>query len=309
MREGATCTGGRGGMLCALVACLALAFALAPGSAAAKDVNRPLLLVHGHEADSGSNCNSTWKDLLAHFRWYGYKASFHPIQYYRDDTACTDYFGAGDSPEIMYATSDTKIEDIAKKFAWYVYNRWNGPGVPVNIVAHSMGGLIVRYAIDKVQRKTSGWPPYIVAPSVVTLGTPHNGIEMGPFYAGCRLFGGNTGQCRQMDKSAGFIEYLRDNARNPQGGYGTWWSVAGSHADDIVDEGSAIDMSVKYKMRWGEDEGIEHGEFMHEKLGGGFTADAHCWSTTSGASYGNMPEGQCYWPIQWSYIIISSYGY
>jgi pimeloyl-ACP methyl ester carboxylesterase len=276
--------------------------------APAKDVNRPLVLVHGHEADSGVGCNGTWKDLMAHFRWYGYRGSFHPVRYYRDDTACTDFFGPGSSPRIASATSDTKIESLAKTFAWYVYNRFNKQGVPVNIVAHSMGGLIVRYAIDQVQRHTSGWPPYFVAPSVVTFGTPHNGIEMGPFHAGCR-FSGDSGECRQMDKSSGFIEYLRAHARNPQGGYGTWWSLAGSHADNTVDEGSAIDMAVRYKMRWASEDSIEHSDYMHDRLGGGFTADAHCWSTDSGAAYGAMPEGQCYWPIQWAYTVIANYGY
>lgn len=296
----------RKGLRCIALALVALA--LVPASAGAKDVNRPLVLVHGHEADSGVSCTKTWKKLMAHYRWYGYKASFHPVQYYRGDTGCTEFYGRGSSPQIMNATSDTRIQDVAKTFAWYVYERFNKKGVPVNIVAHSMGGLIVRYAIDQVQRKRRGWPPYFVAPSVVTFGTPHNGIEMGPFFAGCRAWG-DSDQCRQMDKSSSFIEYLRDKARNPQGGYGTWWSVAGSHADKTIDERSAIDMAVAYKMRWGSEVDIEHSEFMKEKNGGDFTADAHCWATASGASYEDMDEGQCYWPIQWSYVIISEYGY
>jgi pimeloyl-ACP methyl ester carboxylesterase len=290
----------------ALLALLVLA--LAPGSAAAKDVNRPLVLVHGHKADSAVNCDNTWKELMAHYRWYGYRGSFHPVRYYRRDTACTEFYGSGSSPSITNATSDTRIQDVAKSFAWYVYNRFNRKGVPVNVVAHSMGGLIVRYAIDRVQRKARGWPPHIVAPSVVTLGSPHDGIKMGPFFAGCRGTG-DSGQCRQLDASSSFIEYLRANARNPQGGYGTWWSVAGSHADKTVDEASAVRMSVQYKMRWASEVDIEHGEYMHEDAGGDFTADAHCWSTASGASYGNMTEGQCYWPIQWSYVILAHYGY
>lgn len=297
---------GAGGALAVVLGVLAI-LAL-PTSAAAKDVNRPLILVHGHEADSGVNCSSTWSDLMAHYRWFGYKAGFHPVRYYRDDTACTEFYGSGSSPRIMSATSDTKIEDIAKTFAWYVYNTFNSKGIPVNIVAHSMGGLIVRYAIDQVSRKKSGWPPYFVAPSVVTFGTPHNGIDLGPFFLGCRIVG-DSGQCRQMDKSSSFIEYLRANAQNPQGGFGTWWSLAGSHADNTVDEGSAIDMSVAYKIRWASETSIEHSDFMHEKLGGDFTANAHCWGTTSGQSYANMSEGQCYWPIQWSFVILAYYGF
>jgi hypothetical protein len=48
---------------------------------------------------------------------------------------------------------------------------------------------------------------------------------------------------------------------------------------------------------------------MHEKLEGGFTADAHCWATATGQSFSDQPEGKCYWPIQWAYVIIAYYGY
>jgi pimeloyl-ACP methyl ester carboxylesterase len=292
-----------------LVAGLALlASASTPSAASAKDVNRPLILVHGHEADSGVNCNGTWKDLMRHYRWFGYKGPFHPVRYYRDDTTCTAFYGAGSSPRISSATSDDKIEDVARAFAWYVYNSFNRHGKAVNVLAHSMGGLVVRYAIDQVQRKKPGWPPAIVIPSVLTFGTPHNGIELGPFFAGCRATG-DSGQCRQMDKSASFIEYLRKNARSPQGAYGTWWSLAGSHADKTVDEASAIDMSVKYKLRWASEVDIEHSEYMHERAGGDFTPDAHCWATATGVAFASMKEGQCYWPLQWSYVILSQYGY
>lgn len=284
-----------------LAICGALvALGLIPGSAAAKDQNRPLILVHGHEADSGVNCRSTWLDLMAHFRWYGYKGSFHPVQYYRNDTGCAEYFGPGGAPEIMNATSDTRIQDIAKELAWYIYNTHNKRGTGVNIVAHSMGGLIVRYMIDAVQRKRAGFPPVIVAPSVVTLATPHDGIDY--IWVLCR-----TGQCDQMDSSSSFIGYLEDNARNPQGGYGTWWSLGGSHADNTVDEGSATSMSIKYKMHWAEDTNLEHSDFMHEKITGNvFSINAHCWSTTTGS---NFVEGQCYWPIQWAHTLIAYYGY
>lgn len=292
-----------------LAACLAMvALAAVPGAAAAKDPTRPLILVHGHKASNDVSCSGTWDKLMAHYRWYGYQGSFHPVRYYTGDTACTDYYGAGSSPRFINGTSETPIQDVAKSFAWYVYNTFNSKGIPVNIVAHSMGGLVVRYAIDQVSRGRSGWPPSFVAPSVVTFGTPHNGIEMGPFNAGCR-FSGDSYQCRQMDKSSSFIEYLRTNARNPQGGYGTWWSVAGSHADNTVDEASAIDMSVQYKMRWASDTNIEHDRYMLSKEGDNFSITAHCWSTASGASYANQPEGSCYWPIQWSWTIITQYGY
>lgn len=244
---------------------------------------------------------------MAHFRWWGYKGPFRAVQYYRGDNACSNYFGTGSAPEIMNATSDTPIQEVAQAWAWYVFHTYSSRGIPVNVVAHSMGGLIVRYAIDRVQRRKAGWPPYIVAPSVVTLGTPHDGIRFAdPF--GCRATG-DSHQCRQLDQSSDFIGYLRDNAQNPQGSYGTWWSLAGSHADKTVDEGSALSMSVKYKIRWASGVDIEHSEYMHEKLGDNHSVSADCWSTTTGASFGNQRKGRCYWPLQWASVIIANYGY
>ena len=228
---------------------LALAIAasvllLGPAMATGANVKRPLLLVHGHEADSGVSCNDTWKGLMANYRGFGYTGQFRTIKYYKNDTTCDTYYGGGSAPWISSATSDTPIEYISKKLAWYIYNSWTSRGIGVNIVAHSMGGLIVRYAIDKVERKTPGFPPKIIAPSVVTFGTPHDGIWLGPGTIGCEWFGGDTDQCRQMDKSSEFIEYLRDNAPNPQGLYRTWWSVAGSFADYTVDERSATRLKL-----------------------------------------------------------------
>jgi Palmitoyl protein thioesterase len=294
-------------VLLAAVGALA-ALSLLPGAAAAMDQNRPLILVHGHEHDSGVSCNGTWRDLMAHYRIYGYKGPFDAVQYYKNDTACSTYYGAGSAPEIMNADSDTDIRSIAKALAWHIYNKWNLQGTGVNIVAHSMGGLVVRYMIDSVQRHRAGFPPHIVAPSVVTLGTPHNGIEGAR--VGC-YFGNNDDQCFEMDKSSSFIEYLRNYAQNPQGAFGTWWSLGGSHADNTVDEGSATSMSVKYKIHWASDTNIEHSDYMHEKLGDNpwdyaESITAHCYSTSTGGSF---VEGRCYWPIQWSYVIIAYYGY
>jgi hypothetical protein len=276
---------------------------LVPATAVGLNVKRPLLLVHGHEHDSGNSCDSTWKNLMANYRFFGYTGQFRAIHYYKNDTGCSTYYGKGSAPWISSATSDTPIEYISKKLAWYIYNSWTSHGIGVNIVAHSMGGLIVRYAIDKVHRNTPGFPPDIIAPSVVTFGTPHDGIWLGPGQVGCGLTGNDDDQCRQMDKSSSFIEYLRDNAPNPQGHYGTWWSVAGSYADNTVDQESATDMSVDFKIVW-DNALIGHGAYMHQK-DHDKTISAHCLATATG---GSLIEGDCYWPLYWSYVVLAYYG-
>ena len=274
---------------------------LAPSGAAGLNVKRPLLLVHGHEADSGVDCDSKWKGLMANYRDFGYTGQFRTILYYKNDTRCSTYYGGGSvggsAPWISSATSDTPIEYLSKKLAWYIYNSWTSHGIGVNIVAHSMGGLIVRLAIDQVQKKTPGFPPEIIAPNVVTFGTPHDGID----WAGTFCF---TNQCDQMDSSSFFIWYLENFAPNPQGHYGTWWSLAGSHADNTVDEGSATHMPVDFKIHWAEPMNIEHDDYMHERHHDR-TSSADCWGTLTG---GSMTKGKCYWPLYWSFVILKYYG-
>jgi hypothetical protein len=304
MKRGKTVRAG----MCAT--CIALAaFLLSPGSTLAKDQTRPVVLVHGFEATSGSNCLGKWGDLMRMYRKWGFTGPFEPVRYYINDTPCParQEFGTVQNPIIATGTKNTRIEDLAQDFAWFVYDRFSSRGIPVNAVAHSMGGLIVRYAISAVQRHNTAFPPFIVIPSVVTFGTPHNGVDT--YWVGCAVASGNARQCKQINKSSNFIENLRANAPNPQGAYGTWWSVAGSHADQLVDEGSAIKMSVQYKIRWASGVGIKHGEYMHDQPFDAFNADAHCWSTTFGVPYEDMSEGYCYHPLQWSATILAAYGY
>jgi hypothetical protein len=293
-----------------LATCMAMAaWGLIPGTAAALDNRRPLVLVHGFEGSSSSNCAKKWGDLMTQYRSYGYKGPFLPVRYYAGDTACKplSQYGAMLSPRIASGNNNTLIESFARHWAWFIYDNFSSHGQAVNVIAHSMGGLIVRYAIDAVQKHKTGFPPFIVAPSIVTFGTPHNGIE--EFGVGCYLitFPFPTKECKEMNKTSHLIEYLRSNAQNPQGAYGTWWSVAGSDADATVDARSAVHMSVQYKMVY--DTGTGHGAYMHQKLGDPFSITAPCFSTAQGADYNHLSLGLCYWPLQWAIVILSSYGY
>ncbi len=303
----------------ALATCMAMAaWGLIPGTAAALDNRRPLVLVHGFEGSSASNCTKKWGDLMTQYRSFGYKGPFLPVQYYAGDTACKPLSQYGAMLPVRIANGDvnTPIEGLAYKWAWFIYNNFSSHGQPVNVLAHSMGGLIVRYAIDAVQKHKTGFPPFIVAPSVVTFGTPHNGVSQ--YWVGCYLvtFPNPSKQCKEMNKSSNFIEYLRANAQNPQGAYGTWWSVAGSEEDKTVFASSAVHMSVQYKMDWAMDaynlyigRHVRHSEYMHVRLGDYFTITAPCLSTTTGADYHNLEAGHCYWPLQWAIVILTSYGY
>lgn len=292
-----------------------------PAAASALDGTRPLVLVHGFEGSSSSNCTSKWGDLMTEYRRWGYTGPFLPVMYYADDVACNprSQYGAMLPVRISNGDVNTRIQGLAYKWAWFIYNNFSKYGKPVNVLAHSMGGLIVRFAINAVQRHNPAYPPFIVAPSVVTFGTPHNGVSQ--YWVGCYVvtFPNPSTQCKQMNRSSVFIEHLRNYAQNPQGAYGTWWSVAGSEEDKTVFAASAVRMSVKYKMDWAMDaynlylgRHVGHSEYMRRLLGDPFTISAPCWSSTTGATYDEMtgiPKGHCYWPLQWSFTILTTYGY
>ncbi|MCU0273938.1 MAG: peptidoglycan DD-metalloendopeptidase family protein [Acidimicrobiales bacterium] len=56
------------------------------------------------------------------------------------------------------------------------------PGAPVDVYAHSMGGLVLRAALDELRRRGRPLPDV-----VVTLGTPHDGADLATAGASLRL--------------------------------------------------------------------------------------------------------------------------
>lgn len=125
---------------------------------------------------------------------------------------------------------DTPIEHLAYHFAWYLYDRT--PGECVKIVAHSMGGLIIRYALQKVEEGHADFPSHLCVDDVITVGTPHAGAL--PAELPC-----NNKQCAQMDPDHSFILNLGGNL-NPQGSGGTEWTAIGAKGDWVVPWHQAI---------------------------------------------------------------------
>ena len=78
------------------------------------------------------------------------------------------------------------IEHLACMFAWYVYAVNVGDaahaGTTVDVLAHSMGGLIVRAALALTANKDLAlignvFPPQIYVRRVITVATPHDGLQ------------------------------------------------------------------------------------------------------------------------------------
>jgi triacylglycerol esterase/lipase EstA (alpha/beta hydrolase family) len=70
-------------------------------------------------------------------------------------------------------TRNAHIRHLGYHLAWYIWDQYTSKGYTVQIVAHSMGGLMARYAISKVESGAADFPPYLYVEDVVTAGTPH----------------------------------------------------------------------------------------------------------------------------------------
>jgi hypothetical protein len=275
------------------LACAAAASLLVAGVAEAHDGfkrkrrpgdgnrSRAVVYVHGFDltAPGESNCRGVWGDrdqgFIGRIVDWGHRGPQQRVKYYREDTECTlDLHHHGKHRRHHRSghrrgghTVRTSIRHLGYHFAWQIWAHYTKRGQPVNVIAHSMGGLIVRYALAQVQRDHRRFPPRLSIANVVTLGTPHKGA---PLAALCDVT--EHRQCNQMDPTSGFIRWLRRHAKNPQGRGGTDWTVVGSRfvdfptrdSDGVVPASSAVGMRARHKVFYLESNEIGHSGYYRD---------------------------------------------
>lgn len=229
------------------VAVLALLLMILPGAAPASDASPVggagattpppppvIILVHGYVngADKcpGLNLAKVWRNAEDHLaaRLGVTGALVLPISYYKCDIKGVDITGSGpgtDHPLIRTEGSDkpraghtqqVSITRVAQDLAWFIHNQFTQRGQQVYVVGHSMGGLIIREALRRVQARDHLFPPSLDVPRVLTMSTPHDG-----WASSCNK---NT-QCREMAPGSAFLSELQTNP-SPQGMAGTtWWAM------------------------------------------------------------------------------------
>ncbi|BCB75291.1 hypothetical protein GCM10022251_33540 [Phytohabitans flavus] len=116
-------------------------------------------------------------------------------------------------------------------FAWDIFYRFSSHNVAVDVVAHSMGGLVANAAITGVQRGDPAFPPYLYVDDVVAIATPWNGVTVP---GACQH---STVQCAEMRGDAPTLNWLNENA---QASSGTDWTLVGIEDDGVVHSSSAI---------------------------------------------------------------------
>src|SRR4051794_5726044 len=199
----------------------------APDASAAQkptpsDGYKPLILLHGFSPTGSVNCNNYWgkgyvEQYLNNTRGWAGRAEIRKLTYYSSGgTGCARIPGA--------AGINQPIEDLGSEFAWYIYNNYSHSGVAVDVIAHSMGGLVARIAIEGTQHRFmtgSGrtFPPYLYIEDVATLSSPHEGARSS-VWEGCA---GSLQVCEMIPGSA-FLRYWIAPYGNPQSTMGTDWS-------------------------------------------------------------------------------------
>lgn len=226
----------------------------APGSPDQQPKDPPpseLIFVHGYgPSATGKSCNKdrevdgstqagTWANALGYYEEYGDmdRSSMTTVGYYEGDVNCDESIGQ--------FTNEAPIQDIAKELAIFIDSRDDQR--PVDVVAHSMGGLVTRVALLGAAH---GWWPEEVGKhelnvsNVVTLSTPHQGLTEERYEEEDK-----TRQWTQMkpamdgEPESEFLQrlHLPHRALSEDWAADTDWSFVGSDSDDTVGYKSGID--------------------------------------------------------------------
>ncbi|MEV4567571.1 hypothetical protein AB0K12_27710 [Nonomuraea sp. NPDC049419] len=282
----------------AIVAATLIATATAASAAPARaDGHRVTVMVHGFDREADISCSGAWnsaRNLLNGNGW-GDVVTFG---YYNKATNCDLR---------LRGTTDTRIQEVGRQFAWTVYYLYSSKDIAIDVVTHSMGGLVAKAAIEGVNRYGVGktppdisgltvdpdhigatdwprdWPPFLYIEDMVTFATPHQGIGSALVTA-CAI---THEQCSDMRPGSGFISWL---GKQPQSQMGTDYTFLASRHDDTVSVDSATNKRTAH--HWAlYDENASGGTLSHTSIRNTSTGD---WQVEYGGSASEEGESSTY---------------
>ncbi len=208
-----------------------LALMLATASyARTDDTHKPVLLIHGWSpTQTGYDCNSYFANTISTLKAQGF-SKIVTVGYYSNDKNCSFNLRQFDTS----LTNDSSFKAIGAALSRYIQQHYTSTGQVVDLAGHSMGGLIMRAALQGASEKLTSFAPIMVE-DAVTISTPHAGTGSASW---CWAT-----QCRAMAKNSTDLQWLAKNG-NPQSLLPTDWTVIGSTSDELVTISSALSMSV-----------------------------------------------------------------
>jgi hypothetical protein len=234
-------------LLCVTIMIAALLWMRAPRALAYSINGVPVIYVHGY-ADNGipGGCNGstnfgTIRSFLTSNGWTG---PLYSVKYYNGDQNCdfdlhVEQYTYGHCTGWYAGNEGTTNEDIRHitcLLAWYLWDNFTAHGVAVKVIAHSMGGIIIRQMLFDTPY-ISAFPAYITVEDVVTAGTPHQGFLPGTAWARC----GSCTQVGQLEQHNPLMQNL--NSSTFRGGFGlepngypetTDWTTMASNNDESL---------------------------------------------------------------------------
>lgn len=219
------------------------------GAAPAPDRRHDVLFVHGYQQFNNKDCNE-WNNMKSYFRSKGWKNSrLHTWGYYVDNKNC--------DTNVRFTRNDSIVK-ISKALAKHIYTEYTAKGKSVSIVAHSMGGLVVRRAIMGPNDSTVGYKgKKLNVRDVVTLSSPHNGS-----YWDCVENPICSTQRNQMNPGSAFQRWMwkMHKQGRDQGRYGTQYTAVGSDYDGVVSNASALSIGAEIKVSYYRSNRLTHGD-------------------------------------------------
>lgn len=219
--------------------------------------DKPVLMVHGRDNyDMGGYAN--FRNLF--INTYGFTGGVHRVGYYGGECSVeynsehhgshnTWFGGSGEHSSKTGCTGgsgaqvhdlQTDVRHISYHLAWAIHDHFTAAGKTVDIVGHSLGGLLVRYAI--AHTGDASWPATLNVEDVTTLGSPHGGLGT----SWCKW--SPWSDVRQLCSDSSFITWMDANAQNTQSSWPTDWTLMGSDCDGWVAWNLAVDMDAAHKV-------------------------------------------------------------
>ena len=211
----------------------------------------PIIFVHGHKA-----APSPGVDLPVLPKLLAQKAAAEgrhliPVGYYVKDVNGPSIQKSGKAGATFSSgkqnggnTNATDIRHLAYQLAWWIHDNYSSKGLPVDLVGHSMGGLITRSMLYGFNTDKS-YPPVLLIEDSVTVSTPHLGLAV-TTTTGVGCTATTSLQCTQMGDGSSYIKELKAKGRGPRGTGGTDWTAIGATKSDVASAKVLTDMGADH---------------------------------------------------------------
>lgn len=232
----------------ALIPCLAIAAQAQP---ATQSKDTPVLLVHGFMTyDSASiNCGQLWGPILKELKAQGF-TNVKTVTYYKASKNCDVNLAE------LYSNTgrDNTWKELGRTLSNYIFDHYTKYNQKVDLMGHSMGGLVIRSAVQGGSKYESGFRNILVE-DAVTIATPHKGSD----FANLCIHR----QCKSLQVSHPDFKWLASNP-NPQSLMKTNWHLQASNLDSLttIDSGFAMNVDAQHKKLF---KGLSHNAQLSNK--------------------------------------------